>query len=704
MVSHNIATQTFLSGSYIQVGSEVDIADPITVERGFTQEGELRPAKITWTYLDPIGKWDPDNPTSTLYGVIGRNTIQAAAIDAAVIQVAETSVWEPDQTIDYDQTAGTGRRWSSIEAEGILRRLGEWTAPIRSPMYNFITQFIGGNLSGHWPLEDDRSASVLTNTAPGRPPGYFGTGTLGNADGPAGADTVATLGSAGFLSGQFPGTMSTTAGFQLVWSCYGMSADATQRQFFRWATSTGYDYSLTYANDGTMHLTVINNNTGLTVKDAVYGSGLVWTTWNTFRVKIFQNGGNVQTEVGWYDEGNTYLTGFTELFVGTIGRPLWWRAPANVMTNGASYSHVYGMTGIAESLNGTEAVAAINGYRGETAGDRFLRITSALGISRTLFGSAALTMTMGRQRVGTILDQLKEIMDTEDGLIFDRPNPIGLVMRTRIHLSGQTPKFYLSYPLQVGAGLRKRIDSYGIKNLVTIKNSEGSEITRQLSSGAMSTQPTPNGIGEYRQTVDVSVFPETQLPAVGDWRLARGTIPGARWPSITIDTDRDAVDATLRTALGTLQPGDRIWVVGRTPDPIDVMVIGIQDRTGESAAGKFRRQVTLTCIPYAAFDSGVYDTNGHRYDSASSSIAAATSSATTWTVSTDDVRDTWSTTAVPYDCEAGGERVTVTAMTAPTGTGPYTQTATVTRAVNGVAKAQTTGTPFSLATPVRFAL
>jgi hypothetical protein len=38
-----------------------------------------------------------------------------------------------------------------------------------------------------------------------------------------------------------------------------------------------------------------------------------------------------------------------------------------------------------------------------------------------------------------------------------------------------------------------------------------------------------------------------------------------------------------------------------------------------------------------------------------------------------------------------GERVTVTAMTAAAGTGPYTQTATVTRSVNGVVKAQLSG-------------
>jgi hypothetical protein len=59
--------------------------------------------------------------------------------------------------------------------------------------------------------------------------------------------------------------------------------------------------------------------------------------------------------------------------------------------------------------------------------------------------------------------------------------------------------------------------------------------------------------------------------------------------------------------------------------------------------------------------------------------------------------DCWSTTETPYVAMVGGERVTVTAMTAPAGAGPYTQTATVVRTL---AKAHAVGAPFRLADPV----
>ncbi|HEY9415615.1 MAG TPA: hypothetical protein VIQ30_12705, partial [Pseudonocardia sp.] len=69
-----------------------------------------------------------------------------------------------------------------------------------------------------------------------------------------------------------------------------------------------------------------------------------------------------------------------------------------------------------------------------------------------------------------------------------------------------------------------------------------------------------------------------------------------------------------------------------------------------------------------------------------------------------DRDDAWSTTAEPYDWLVGGERMTVTNMTAPAGSGPWTQTATVVRAVNGVSKAQTAGTSVYLADTKRWGL
>ena len=69
-----------------------------------------------------------------------------------------------------------------------------------------------------------------------------------------------------------------------------------------------------------------------------------------------------------------------------------------------------------------------------------------------------------------------------------------------------------------------------------------------------------------------------------------------------------------------------------------------------------------------------------------------------------DVNETWSTTAEPYDLFIAGERITVTNMNPVTGTGPYFQSANITRSVNGVVKTLQAGSPVRSATPGRYAL
>jgi len=65
----------------------------------------------------------------------------------------------------------------------------------------------------------------------------------------------------------------------------------------------------------------------------------------------------------------------------------------------------------------------------------------------------------------------------------------------------------------------------------------------------------------------------------------------------------------------------------------------------------------------------------------------------------------WSSTAVPYEVVIGPERLRVTAMSAPagTGSGPRTQDATVVRGVNDVVTAHPAGSSVRLADPVRWA-
>jgi hypothetical protein len=79
---------------------------------------------------------------------------------------------------------------------------------------------------------------------------------------------------------------------------------------------------------------------------------------------------------------------------------------------------------------------------------------------------------------------------------------------------------------------------------------------------------------------------------------------------------------------------------------------------------------------------------------------------TAWNISTSSRWETWSTTATGYQWELDGESVTVTGMTAATGTGPYLQTATVVRGqgVDGITKTHSNGSAVRRANPARYGL
>jgi hypothetical protein len=142
-----------------------------------------------------------------------------------------------------------------------------------------------------------------------------------------------------------------------------------------------------------------------------------------------------------------------------------------------------------------------------------------------------------------------------------------------------------------------------------------------------------------------------------------------------------------------------IRLTGRTPDPLLLLILTTAQRTNRK-----RNIFTFGVAAGSIFNVGVYDNAGSRYDSSSTTLAAgATSTATSLSLTTTNYHDRWSTTSLPYALMVAGERVTATAMTAAVySSGVWTQTATVTRSVNGVIKAQSSGAVVQLADPVYY--
>ncbi len=684
-------TQDAHVGLYLDGGwyAQPTMATPITITRGHDPDGNWpRPTKIVAELDNDDLDLDPSRPESSLYGIAGRNTRTRVMVDGGTRVYGEASQWEPEATVDHVPGQRRGRSTVRLTAEGVLRRIGKWTDLVRSPMYRTIST--RSTNIGHWSLEDDRNALTLANSA--GPPGAFkGSGrvSLGDDEAPLGAQQSLRLGdSTTGVSGRFKAA-SSTAGWQIGWSfrLAALPSSGTYDGVMRWNTTTNF-YTL-QVNNGSYRLRVTDTD-GVLVLDSnvLFGAGAEPNQWITFRVAASQSGGNIAVEWAWYAQGMTTTFGTSDSFAGTVGRLRDWFTSGFSWMDGAYLSHVFGVTTTADNLVGGTALQVFNGYRGERAGTRFLRLCAEQGITRFVIGGSTNTPPMGPQRVDSFLNLLKEIRETDGGRIDDERFDIALTMTVREALYNQTPALTLDFAAsEVAYPFRPILGDQAVANAVTAKNTQGSEVTRSLTTGPMSTQAPPAGVGRYEKTVDVNYADEiTDLASRADWELAKGTLQTRRYEEVVVDL---LANPHLAAAASALREGNVIQIDNAAPDAILLVVVGMVERIDG-----VKRTITFQTEPYDIWNIGEWDDGIARYDSRTATVnSSQTTTSTNWSVKATAANDVWST-ATPYDWMVGGERVTVTAMSAATmnSSVSYTQTATVTRSVNGVVKAQTVGT------------
>jgi hypothetical protein len=152
----------------------------------------------------------------------------------------------------------------------------------------------------------------------------------------------------------------------------------------------------------------------------------------------------------------------------------------------------------------------------------------------------------------------------------------------------------------------------------------------------------------------------------------------------------------LKAAATAVREGDLLRVTGYFYDPIDLLVVGIQEKVGPGALA----EITFQTEPYDLYRIGVYDGGVWRWDTRTMTLqgGGVSAVATALTTNVVDPNDVLTTAAgsLPLDMVIGqgdgtGEVVRVTAVTAA-GAGPtYAQTLTVTRNINGLARAWPAG-------------
>jgi hypothetical protein len=624
--------------------------------------------------------------------------------------VGEVAEWPPRWDPSHSD------KYVPITANGILRRLGRGKAPAATGLRDFILRSdLVDALAFYVPLSGAEGTTYSLNIAPnnyylqtrfypwsftgqvnpvvtyGQDMGasWIGTGLQINATG----DTAAMIGD--------PATGDQNIALDMVYQSNSLGVFTIQLQDYSnnlWALVLD-----TPTNDGTLQVSFTDPAVG-PIGFATQGpfTELQDANLHHLRFQLTKSGADTQFAV--YIDGTLRSSGTMAGYVlnGWARFSLFYSRYVNQTYVNVAHIACWANANAAQIPPIADTVAAAFGYSGETAAARITRVCAEGNIPVAIVGDPAQSTVMGPQFAEPRLAQIRDAEATDFGILTEQRDDNGLLYRTRASMYAQVPAVTIDYSAKVVAPpFEPTDDDEATRNDVTASRRDGGSFQRTLSTGPMSSQDPPAGIGQYEDEVTVNVQTDAQLSGAASWWLSLGVLDAARFPSVTFDLSAQEIqdDPVLLDAILALDVGDRMPItnidVADIPDDVDLIIQGYTETLTNSTW-----TITFNCAPGQPYQVAKFDTA--RYDHAGSTLnAAVTTTSTSLALTTAAGDSLWTTqvSAFPFDLNVAGERVTCTGITGAASP----QTATVVRSVNGVVAAHAAGTTVKLWDTPRFA-
>lgn len=722
-IHHSVSGQL---AAPVTVPGLVSIASPKVLRVKLQAEDETLRAKVYAPGAEPVG-WHVevhDNQIATA-GTVGiRNGVGSGNSNAKpiVFSVDDVTVESPrfaGEVVKMVPKTSTDHadQWTEVEAAGIRRRLSKGERAFQTAIYRYATRAgLPFTVSDYWPLDYPPEFSAPgTNVINGQN-GMRMVRTTGGAlkwgteTGVLAVERAVTIVPPGTgTSGQMfafitSGKHTAAAGCGAVWmQRLGSDREAGVVLDVSGGVATSQLYLHFLPNTGTVTLQWLPSlTTVMTVPLPDLGDD---TKWHVIGFGAKQSGGNVVFDLA-IDDDEYQVT-----LAGTIGVPTFIQFaafPATIegyeVTNAVIINQsIFAISG--GFWNFTLLRDKYLGLVGETAEDRFDRLCREEGISPAVAGVAGFTPTMGPQRPLPFMKLIDECVDVAMGTASDPRGTTGLALRTPNSVITAPVALTLNYAAgTISPDFGPVRDDQGLLNDVTAKRPNGGEYRYEQTSGPGNTNDpgtAPGAVGRADTDVDVNVQYDTQLPDQAGWRVHMGTIPGPRYPTVTLDLAADAflADPVLTAAVLDLGVDDAITITNaqarRIYDDVRLIARGWTEAYGDQWA---QHKFVFNTTPAEAYDGATLD-DGSRLDSDTSTVAAdftvgstslsvATAGGTLWTTAPAEY---------PFHIKAGGVVLNATACTGTSS--PQTMTVDATP-VNGVVKTIRAGTQLSLADPV----
>lgn len=631
-----------------------------------------------------------------------------------------------------------GNKVVSIVAGGIKRRLTQGKSLARSALYQFTTNVGTSSQKDpfvYWPLEGGEQTGLDNVDAMGTTSRLsFNQPNTGSSVGKIkwGADTSRpgshrspTITGGGSLNAVLEPATDETA-WAVQWQ---------QRMNLREGTTSTFQ---TVPRPGTGQITVSPNQVagsssiavGLQATGVSNSNMLSYTfasedevdNWHTFAVSAEQSGADTVFFLyvdGAVEDSHTQagMTLGGLVYVGFASFP--------DSTGDMAIGHVTIYSGDLAAWDFSSVDLAARGFPGDTGvrrawdlSDKYSLQFDWLADNDNIFFNLD-GKPMGAQRVTSLSSLFDDCERIDGGILYETRSYVGIQFRTLVSMLARTP--YLTLDMgtskHLSPPLRATSDDLGIVNSATAQRADGGEFTVTETDGPLGASPAVDGgIGEYPKSITFNAELETDLPDLASWAVAKGTVDQERYPSVKVELHRPSILDTsgLLSKLRELDVGELITLDGLESnyvyDDPDTIVLGVKGHLT-----KLTHTLTLNTTP-----GEVYRTLVIGSTAGASSEFSRLDSDTTFVDEDLDASETAVTIEVPagsafwvdstnysahfpFNVVVGGELMTVTACTVPSG---QNQTMTVTRNVNGLpgGKTHSAGAKLSLAKPNYYGL
>lgn len=572
----------------------------------------------------------------------------------------EVSSWPPAWgTGGFDVT-------TTVEASGILRRLGTGQSPLGSCLSRAITA--DDDVVAYWPMEDGVGATQFYSPIQGVRPMTFNGLTLAaesvTVSGyPGGSDDLPTTSSGASLSGRVPSYTETDWQTEFLFNIE--TGPATIRTLLCVRTTGTVKLWRFQLSNTTARVRGEDADGTVLFDDDELGTGNFFGGWRRCRLRVTQNGGNVDWTVSWFTLGGNGLDENSGSFAGTTGRVTGFVGPPgggySADLDGMGLGHIAVFSAHTTVYSGPDI-----GSAGETAGERMLRLAREEGVPILVSGTPAANLTVGAQQQKTFLDLVQEAADADQGMLFERRDSLALAYRDKLTLYDQSVHLDLDYEdSEIEAPLSPVDDDQNTENDVTVSRDSGSSARVVDTETRLSINQPPDGVGSYATSYSLNLHNDDNLEQVAGWKLRLGTVDETRFPEVRVNLARNP---SLISQVVDTEVGDRLRITNPPswlpPEDIDLMVIGYTE-----ILAQYEWVITYNCVPYSPYavsnaEEGNYDhvdTAGcetiEALDTTETAIDVLTTATYRWVDSA-----TYSTD-FPFDIMIGGERMTVTACT-----------------------------------------